>query len=71
LKIRPKPRCSRSSKSIGANVFYHCQEAIDLWPTYDDAWQLLAGADEELGYVHMREEGTPPNTMIFYKKRLP
>ena len=26
---------------------------------------------EKLGYVRLREEGTPPHTMIFYEKRLP
>ena len=25
----------------------------------------------KLGYVRLREEGTPPHTMIFYEKRLP
>lgn len=25
----------------------HCQQAIDIWPTYYDAWLLLAGAYEE------------------------
>lgn len=27
----------------------HCQRAIDIWPTYYDAWLLLAGAYEEKG----------------------
>lgn len=27
----------------------HCRRAIDLWPTYYDAWLLLAGAHEEKG----------------------
>jgi tetratricopeptide (TPR) repeat protein len=29
------------------NAIGHCQRAIDLWPTYFDAWLLLAGAHEE------------------------
>jgi len=32
-----------------ADAIRHCQEAIELWPTYYDAWLLLAGAYEELG----------------------
>ena len=27
----------------------HCKRAIDIWPTYYDAWLLLAGAYEEKG----------------------
>ncbi len=27
----------------------HCQRAIEIWPTYYDAWLLLAGAYEEKG----------------------
>jgi tetratricopeptide (TPR) repeat protein len=26
----------------------HCEQAIDIWPTYYDAWLLMAGAMEEL-----------------------
>ncbi len=26
----------------------HCEQAIDIWPTYYDAWLLLASANEEL-----------------------
>lgn len=26
---------------------------------------------EKVGYVRLREEGTPPHTLIFYEKRLP
>lgn len=27
----------------------HCERAIEIWPTYYDAWLLLAGAHEEKG----------------------
>lgn len=27
----------------------HCRQAIDIWPTYYDAWLLLAGAYQEKG----------------------
>jgi tetratricopeptide (TPR) repeat protein len=31
------------------SAIQHCQQAIEAWPTYYDAWLLMAGAWEEKG----------------------
>ena len=31
------------------NTIHHCERALDLWPTYFDAWLLMAGALEDGG----------------------
>ncbi len=31
------------------NAIRHCENAVEIWPTYYDAWLLLAGAFEEKG----------------------
>lgn len=31
------------------NAIHHCERAIELWPTYFDAWLLMAGALEDGG----------------------
>lgn len=31
------------------SAIQHCKQAIELWPTYFDAWLLLAGVHEEKG----------------------
>lgn len=33
-------------------VVTHCERAISIWPTYYDAWLLLAGAHEENGHLN-------------------